>query len=55
VRALPEPASQRVRVMYDGRTRFGGGQLSVVLLLASMALAVVAYFVGEGIGGPSHG
>jgi hypothetical protein len=55
-RALPEPASQRVRVMYDGRTRFGGGQMFVVLLLASMALAVVAYFVGEGIGGLlSHG
>jgi hypothetical protein len=49
-RALPEPASFRVRVMYDGRGRFGGGQMFGLLVLAALAYSVLAFGVGHGLG-----
>jgi hypothetical protein len=36
--------------VYDGRGRFGGGQMLGLLVLAALAYSVLAFGVGHGLG-----
>jgi hypothetical protein len=48
--ALPEPADYRVRRMYDGRKRRGGGEMLLWLVLAAVVWAMLTWLGGAALG-----